>query len=158
MMQLKPSSDLAEQPDYWKTMEGISTRLEYFKEQLESGTWNNAVRITASAVGVFDMEIIGPVDSRTCEWCAENTGKVYRSNRGFLPQLPKHIGCRHWWELTYLGERGGGEPPTKPPVTPPSPPPTDYAYLYAQAMVLANIERERRRKKWLALTSKELSK
>jgi len=93
-------------PDYWSTMGGIGVRLEMFGEQLEWGTFNNAVKITASSIGVFNFMIVGPgpSDPKTCDWCAEHWGQVYRQGQ-FMPQLPKHPWCRHWFDIEYLGEK-----------------------------------------------------
>ena len=48
--------------------------------------------------------MIGPDDERTCDWCGEHIGRVYRMGR-FMPDLPKHIGCRHFWDIAYVGEK-----------------------------------------------------
>ena len=105
MPQLKHLSDIGE-PDYWNTMEGIGSRIEMFGHELEYGTFNNSIRISASAVGIFDMMIVGPTSGgNICEWCAEFVGRTYRSNRGFIPRVPHHPNCRHNWELFYVGEK-----------------------------------------------------
>jgi len=105
-MPTKQLSDVGGEPqDYWSTMGGIGVRLEMFGHQLEWGTFNDSVRITASAVGIFDMKIIGAIIATSCAWCRENLGKVYRSNRGFLPKLPHHPNCGHWWDIAYVGEK-----------------------------------------------------
>lgn len=91
--------------EYWSEMGGIFVRLEMFGEQLQYKTYNQAVVITASTVGIFNLKMVGPLDERTCDWCAEHVGRVYRSNQGFMPILPKHPNCRHWWDIEYLGEK-----------------------------------------------------
>ena len=91
--------------EYWSEMGGIYVRLDMFGHQLEWMTYNTAVRITASSVGVFNLKMVGPLDERTCEWCEEHVGRVYQSNRGFIPMLPKHPNCRHWWDIEYLREK-----------------------------------------------------
>lgn len=91
-------------PGYWSTMGGVGVRLEMFGHQLEWGLFNKAVRITASKIGVFNFKMIGPDDERTCEWCGEHLGRVYRQGR-FMPSLPKHPNCRHFWDIEYIGER-----------------------------------------------------
>jgi len=79
-----------------------------FGHQLEWGTFNNAVRITASSIGIFDMIIVGEITPTSCDWCNEHVGRVYRSNRGFMPQLPKHPHCSHYWDISYVGEKNAG--------------------------------------------------
>ena len=89
--------------EYWSSMGGIGVRLEMFGHQLQWGVFNRAVLITASRVGVFNYRMIGPDDERTCEWCGEHLGRVYRQGR-FMPRLPKHPYCRHFWDIEYVGE------------------------------------------------------
>jgi len=91
-------------PDYWSTMGGIDMRLEMLGHQIEWGTFNNAAKITASSIGVFNFMMIGPDDEKTCQWCSEHIGRVYRLGQ-FMPNLPKHVYCRHYWDLEYLGEK-----------------------------------------------------
>ncbi|MCJ7574332.1 hypothetical protein MUO93_08745 [Candidatus Bathyarchaeota archaeon] len=91
-------------PDYWSTMGGIGVRLGMLGHQIEWGTFNGAVRITASSIGVFNFKMIGPDDERTCEWCGEHIGRVYRTGH-FMPDLPKHVNCRHFWDLEYVGKK-----------------------------------------------------
>ena len=90
--------------DYWSTMGGIGVRLEMLGHQIEYSTFSRAIIITASSIGRFDFKMIGPDDERTCNWCGEHIGRVYRMGR-FMPDLPKHIGCRHFWDIAYVGEK-----------------------------------------------------
>lgn len=85
-------------------MGGIAVRLEMLGHQIQYSTYNRAIVITASSIGVFDFKMIGPDDERTCDWCAEHIDRVYRMGM-FMPDLPKHIGCRHFWDIAYVGER-----------------------------------------------------
>lgn len=91
-------------PDYWTTMGGIGMRLEMLGHQIEYGTFNNAVIITSSTIGVFNFKMIGPRGPHTCEWCDQHIGRVYRQGQ-FMPDLPKHPNCVHFWDLAYQGER-----------------------------------------------------
>jgi len=43
-------------------------------------------------------------DELTCEWCGEHIGRVYRMGQ-FMPDLPKHVNCWHFWDLEYVGEK-----------------------------------------------------
>jgi hypothetical protein len=90
-------------------MGGIGIRLEMLGHQIEYGTFNNAVKITSSAIGVFNFKMIGETGltakgNPMCEWCGEHIGRVYRLGQ-FMPDLPKHPNCRHFWDIEYLGER-----------------------------------------------------
>jgi hypothetical protein len=81
--------------------------------QIEYGAFNKAIQITASSVGIFTFEIIGPDDEKTCNWCAEMLGRVYRRGQ-FMPQLPKHPWCRHWFDIVFKeGPVERKEKPTK---------------------------------------------
>ena len=84
-------------------MGGIGVRLEAFGHQLQWRTFNNSVKIITSSIGVFDFMMVGPVDERTCLWCGEHNGHVYRMGQ-FMPDLPKHPNCRHYWDIKYIGE------------------------------------------------------
>jgi len=85
-------------------MGGIGVRLEMLGHQIEYGTFNMSVKIMATSVGIFNFKMIGPDDELTCEWCGEHMGRVYRMGQ-FMPDLPKHPNCRHFWDLEYLGEK-----------------------------------------------------
>ena len=91
-------------PDYWSTMGGVGIRLGMFAHQIEYGLFNKAVKITTSSIGIFDFLMIGPDDERTCQWCGEHIGRVYRQGQ-FMPDLPKHPNCRHFWDIKYVGEK-----------------------------------------------------
>jgi hypothetical protein len=100
----KLRSDIEGEPQpYWSTMGGIGVRLKMFGQQIEYSTFNKSVVITASSIGRFNFMMIGPEDERTCEWCNEHLGRVYRMGQ-FMPDLPKHPNCRHFWDIEYLGE------------------------------------------------------
>ena len=91
-------------PDYWSTMGGIGVRLGMLGHQVEWRTFNGAVKIMTSSIGVFAYMMVGPDDERTCEWCGEHIGREYRQGQ-FMPELPKHPNCRHYWDIKYLGEK-----------------------------------------------------
>ncbi|MCJ7573447.1 hypothetical protein MUO93_04185 [Candidatus Bathyarchaeota archaeon] len=60
--------------------------------------------ITASRIGVFNFKMIGPDDERICDWCAEHLNRIYGMGI-FMPDLPKHPYCRHFWDIAYVGEK-----------------------------------------------------
>ena len=91
-------------PDYWSTMGGVAMRLEMLGNQIEYGTFNGAVKIVASSIGVFDFMMVGEITPTSCEWCEQHVGRIYRLGQ-FMPNLPKHPHCAHWWDIRYVGEK-----------------------------------------------------
>jgi hypothetical protein len=96
-------------PDYWSTMGGIYIRLEQFGHQIHWGTFNNAIKVITSSIGVFDFEMVeSPAEhalhKSRCAWCEEHLGRIYRSGM-FMPNLPKHPLCCHYWDIKYVGEK-----------------------------------------------------
>ena len=89
--------------DYWSSEDGIYERLNMLGETVVWDYFNNAVKVSANAFGIKKMQIAGPLDERNCEYCAglfdENgEGRVYLIH-WFLPDLPAHYGCRHFWDI-----------------------------------------------------------
>ena len=95
---------LESEGEYWVSQGGIGVRLEMLGYQIEWSTFNRAVIITGSRIGAFHFKMIGPMDEKTCIWCGEHLGRVYRMGR-FMPDLPKHVNCRHFWDIAYQGQR-----------------------------------------------------
>ncbi len=88
-------------------MGGIGIRLGMLGHQVQWKTFNQAVKIIASSIGEFRYKIIGyPTDigPNTCEWCEEHVGREYKQN-WFMPNLPKHPNCRHYWDIMFVGEK-----------------------------------------------------
>jgi len=70
-----------------------------FAESLVWGEFNNAIiTISTSQLRVMEFQVMGPMDERTCEICAEHVGNVYRLGE-FMIDLPAHPNCRHWWDI-----------------------------------------------------------
>jgi hypothetical protein len=83
---------------YWSSWEGITTRLEMLGDDITSGTYNDAIQVEASSLGIRAFRMAGPYGARTCDWCAEHLDQVYRLGQ-FMPRLPKHPHCPHNWDL-----------------------------------------------------------
>ena len=85
--------------EYWKTAEGIEARFQMLVRKIAFKTYNNAVKLLASAMPeVEGLQISGPADEKTCAYCAQFIGRVYRFHQ-FMPFLPAHPFCRHIWEV-----------------------------------------------------------
>jgi len=88
---------------YWQTMEGILERIDLLADYVQLGTFNHTVLVHSTAVGATHMQIKGGVGPNTCEWCGLHNGKVYRIGM-FMPTLPKHPNCIHWYDILRIGE------------------------------------------------------
>jgi hypothetical protein len=71
-------------------------------EDVEYGTYNNSLKVFATAFGMTDLRFSGPDDYKTCNYCALYVGNVYHRGQ-FSPILPAHIHCRHTWEIVRSG-------------------------------------------------------
>jgi len=88
---------------YWLSEEGIGMRLDLLGEEVTWDYFNNAVKVTANSLGITKLQIVGELDEATCPYCQglydENgEGRVYLIH-WFLPDLPAHLGCRHFWNV-----------------------------------------------------------
>jgi hypothetical protein len=88
--------------NYWQTSEGISERLTMLAEHIEWSTFNNAVKVYSTAVGVTEYDIAGQLKKGSCPWCIDHIGRVYRLGQ-FMPILPRHIGCEHYYSPKRVG-------------------------------------------------------
>jgi hypothetical protein len=92
------------EPDYWQSEEGILDRIGLLADDVRLGTFNNATKIYATAVGVTDFTVSGEITGTSCAWCIMHVGQTY--HRGlFMPQLPKHPNCVHYYDLGRVGAK-----------------------------------------------------
>ena len=99
----KPILTLQTDEDYWSSQDGIYERLNMLGETVVWDYFNGAVKVSANAFDIRQLQITGPLDERICEYCEglydENgEGKVYMVWQ-FMPYLPAHPGCRHFWDV-----------------------------------------------------------
>jgi len=87
-----------EEPDYWSSSDGIFFRLDMLTDAVETETFNEAVKVVGNTLGIKKFRVAGPLDFKMCYWCADHLDKVYTSGQ-FMPQLPKHPHCRHYWDV-----------------------------------------------------------
>jgi hypothetical protein len=92
----------AESGNYWLTEDGILARLGMLSEDVQLGTFNNAVKIYGTALGVTDFVISGDVGPNSCLWCIDHIGQSYHRGQ-FMPDLPKHINCIHFYDIERIG-------------------------------------------------------
>jgi len=89
------------------TEEGILDRIGLIADDVRLGTFNNATKVYGTAVGITDFTVSGELVPNSCAWCQLHVGQTY--HRGmFMPQLPKHPNCLHFYDLG----RVGAEPET----------------------------------------------
>ena len=91
--------------EFWGTEEGLLKRIDLLADQVQLGTFNNAVKVYATAVGVTDFIVDGELKPTSCEWCILHVGKVVYHRGMFLPNLPKHPNCPHFWSFYRIGEQ-----------------------------------------------------
>jgi hypothetical protein len=91
---------------YWQSPDGILDRFSMLAEDVQLSTFNGAVKIYGTALGVTDFVISGDLKATSCEWCIGHVGMVYHRGQ-FMPDLPRHIKCPHFYDIFRIGE-----PPT----------------------------------------------
>ena len=89
--------------DYWSSIDGIYIRLNMLGETVVWDYFNGAIKVCANAFGIRKLQITGPLDERICDYCEglfdENgEGETYMIWQ-FMPDLPAHPGCRHFWDV-----------------------------------------------------------
>lgn len=94
--------------EFWGTEEGLLKRIDLLSDQIQLGSFNNAVKVYATAVGVTDFRVSGTIQRNSCEWCIEHVGRVYHLGM-FTPNLPRHPNCPHFFDI----ERVGAQPQEK---------------------------------------------
>ena len=88
--------------DFWNSLEGLTERIGLLADQVQLGTYNSAVKVYATAVGATDFTISGSLTKSSCGWCAMHVGQTYHRGQ-FMPDLPKHPGCPHYYEVERVG-------------------------------------------------------
>jgi hypothetical protein len=82
--------------DFWKTMDGINTRLDMLASSVGASTANTTLLSTASNYGIKEFHVAGPAPK--CPYCIQYYGKSYRLG-GFMPIFPAHPNCDHIWDF-----------------------------------------------------------
>ena len=90
---------------FWNSEEGLLERIGLLGDQIQFGTYNGALKVIATSVGATDLRISGSLSKNSCDWCKLHVGQTYHRGQ-FTPELPKHPGCPHFYEV----ERTGAEP------------------------------------------------
>jgi len=94
--------------EYWLSGDGILDRMGLLADDVRLGTFNNAVKVYGTAVGVTDLKISGGLTATSCEWCRMHVGNVYHYGM-FMPHLPKHPNCVHWYDIFRIGSPPASE-------------------------------------------------
>jgi hypothetical protein len=83
---------------YWMSETGVNLRLEMLGQSIVWGSFNNAIKVSASSYGVhrFTMAGLPPV----CKYCQQYYGHTYRMGQ-FMPNIPAHPYCTHYWDIYF---------------------------------------------------------
>ena len=84
--------------EFWSSSKGLRLRLGYLAEQITLGTYNRAIQVESSVIGINYFVIVGGLILTSCEWCEEHLNRVYRRGQ-FMPRLPHHPNCIHSWDV-----------------------------------------------------------
>ena len=87
---------------YWQSAEGILDRFSMLAEDVQLSIFNGAVKIFGNDLGVTDFIISGNLRPTSCEWCINHVGVIYHRGR-FMPDLPRHPGCPHFYDILRVG-------------------------------------------------------
>jgi hypothetical protein len=87
---------------FWESKEGLLERIGLLADQVQLGTYNNALQIAGTAVGATDFTINGELKATSCSWCAMHVGQTYHRGQ-FTPILPKHPNCPHYYDVERIG-------------------------------------------------------
>lgn len=93
---------LSDAVDFWNTEDGLIERIGLLSDQIQLGTYNNAVKVYATSVGATDFTISGDLTKNSCNWCIMHVGQTYHRGQ-FMPELPKHPRCPHYYEVERVG-------------------------------------------------------
>ncbi len=88
--------------DYWRSREGILERLAMLANDVELSTFNNAVKVYGKACGATDFQVSGNLKQTSCQWCINHVGVIYHKGQ-FMPDLPRHPGCPHFYNILSVG-------------------------------------------------------
>lgn len=85
-------------PAYWTTPTGIRRRVDGLSQDMNYRLVNNAMRMIAPVNGVQWLQWVTSRDDRVCPLCIAaaqgGEGHGYYRVTWFMPQFPRHIGCR----------------------------------------------------------------
>lgn len=96
-----PSAGYSYADKYWKSPIGLKRRIDSLAGHYTYRLVNNAVRITSQTDPKTRwLTWITAADDRVCPLCAPLHLRRYRP-WWFLPEMPRHVGCRCTWQLTY---------------------------------------------------------
>ena len=84
---------MTENPDYWTSPEGLFKRIDMLTANWTYRTYNGAVQMIGLKNEVWGFEILGYIDSRTCNNCDAKIGRQYRLGQ-FMAIPPFHNNCR----------------------------------------------------------------
>ena len=88
--------------DYWQTPGGILERFGMLADDVQLATFNGAVKILAAAYGATDFQVSGNLKLTSCQWCINHIGVTYHRGQ-FMPDLPRHPGCPHFYDILRIG-------------------------------------------------------
>lgn len=96
--------NIEDERNRWLTEKGIIERLGMLANEVKFGTFNNSLKIAATSFGLTDLKFSGPgrSDPKICSYCAQYVGVVYHRGQ-FMPELPAHPNCRHYWDIIRAG-------------------------------------------------------
>ena len=98
----------SENGDFWKSLEGIITRVA---DLAHNFTWGS---LAETVKGVFEATPQGQVlvwnevgDGRVCELCvAAEAENPYQETEALLPDIPLHVNCRCYWSVEWAEDWG----------------------------------------------------
>lgn len=88
---------------FWESEAGLLERIDLLGDQIQLGTYNLATLIFGLNAGANAFQISGDLSQNSCEWCIMHVGQIYYRGQ-FLPTLPKHFHCVHYYIPVKLGE------------------------------------------------------
>jgi hypothetical protein len=101
--QARSDNQMSYEPgNFWNSEKGLLERIGLLGDQIQLGTYNNAVKVYATAVGATDFTISGDITATSCAWCAMHVGQTYHRGQ-FMPDLPRHPWCIHTYDVERIG-------------------------------------------------------
>jgi len=91
-------AQLSDSVGFWGSVEGIGVRLGMLSGSINTGVYNNALQVLASAYGVQYFKMSGPQPK--CEYCIRYYGRIYRRGM-FMPEFSAHPFCPHLWDVWF---------------------------------------------------------
>jgi hypothetical protein len=89
--------------DYWQTPSGVLDRFGMLADDIQLGTFNDSVKTFATAYGATDFRKSGSLKLTSCQWCTNHVGAIYHRGQ-FMPDLPRHPGCPHYYDILRTNE------------------------------------------------------